>query len=88
MVPRFGLDLPSAPDPTDGVLEIEDDGGVVGVGVVWVVELGRETVDGTFGIASGSLPAPFARTGSNKPPSYNIRSADNECALRRSFRTV
>ena len=88
MVPTFGLDPLSAPDPanlvTDGVLKIDDGGVVVRIGVVWVVwvvgvvELRRETVDGTLGIASGSLPAAFARTGSNQPPSCNNRSADSE----------
>ena len=96
MVPKLGLDPSSAPDPAksviDGELKIEDDGGVVGnvwvVEVVVVAELGRETVDGTSGIASGSLPTAFARTGSNQPPSYNIQSADNTSALERSFHTV
>jgi len=37
----------------DGVLKIEDDG--------WVEELGKEVVDGTWGVASGYLPAAFAR---------------------------
>ena len=98
MVPTFALDPPSTPDPAysviDGVLKVEDDAGVVVVDVFWVVwvvgvvELRRETVDGTFGIASGSLPAAFAKIGSNKPPSYSIWSADNEYTTRRSFRTV
>jgi len=83
MVPTFGLDLGNSVN--DGVLKIEDGGGVLGI--VWIVEvvvevvrvvemaeLGRETVDGTLGIASGSLPTAFARTGSNHPPSYNTRS--------------
>ena len=58
-----------------GVLKIED-----GLGAV---ELGRGIDDGTVGVASGSLPATFARFGSNQSPFYIIRSADNECALRR-----
>jgi len=90
MVPTFGLDLGNS--VIDGVLKIEDGGGVLGI--VWIVEvvemaeLGRETVDGTLGIASGSLPTAFARTGSNQPPSYNTRSEDNECALKWPFHTV
>ena len=39
------------------MLEIGDD--------VGVVELGREIIDGPLGVASGSLPAAFARVGSN-----------------------
>ena len=79
MAPTFTLGAPSTPDLAlsifGGVLELEGD--------ARAVELGRGTVDEIFGVASGSLPAAFARFGSNRPPFYVISSADNECTLRR-----
>lgn len=52
MAPTFVLDPLLLTPGLDG----EDVGGV---------ELERETVGGSLGVASGSLPAAFARSGSN-----------------------
>ena len=42
---------------------------MLGAGVlVGEILVGRETTDGSMGVASGSLPAAFATVASNEPP--------------------
>jgi hypothetical protein len=79
IAPTLVLGLPPPPEPPLEVEEGVEDVPVPGSGVLAMpvrrlvldgvseeVVLERETTDGVLGVASGSLPAAFARVTSNK----------------------